>query len=169
MTLRLRGGILWLSVCLLGPVASYAQEDPIQQRQAYIAAGGAVLTAYEKEQRSWNHYFTTVAPQQNAGEQIKQQESYRRFLEDTLTKWRQITVIPICHSSHMLYELALYSYSIAADFHLTVLYAKSALFVQKAMELAEERARYYTSQGDEYFKRAVLLAQVDGCVSLPLK
>jgi hypothetical protein len=64
----------------------------------------------------------------------------------------------------MLYELALYSYSVAADFHRTGLYANSALFVQKAIDLAEERARYYTTQGDEYFKRAVLLAQADGCV-----
>lgn len=167
MILRLWGGMLCLSVCLLWPIAPYAQEDPIQQRQAYIQAGGAVLTAYEKEQRGWNHYFTTVAPRQNASEQTKSQETYRRFLEDALSKWRQITVIPVCHSSHVLYELALYSYSIAADFHLTELYTTSALFAQKALDLAAERARYYTTQGDEYFKRAALLAQVDECVYLP--
>ena len=116
MALRFRGLLLWLSVCLLLATGSQAQEDPIQQHQAYIEAAGAVLAAY---------------------------------------------------STHLLYELALYSYGVAANFHLTSLYARSALFVQKAVELIDERSRYYTTQGDEYFQRAVLLAQADGCASPP--
>jgi hypothetical protein len=135
MALRFRGLLLWLSVCLLSATGSQAQEDPIQQHQAYIEAAGAVLTTYMKEQSGWNHYFTTVAPQQSASDQVKPQEAYRRFLEDTLSRWRQIKVVPACYNTHLLYELALYSYGVAANFHLTSLYARSALFVQKAVEL----------------------------------
>jgi hypothetical protein len=166
MTLRFWGRIFWLNICMLLPMAGHAQEDPIQQRQAYVEAAGAVLTTYTKEQSQWNHYFTTIAPQQSVSDQAKAQETYRRFLEETLSRWQQLKITPACYSSHVLYELAIYSYSVAADFHLTVLYARSALLgSKKAVDLAEERSHYYTIQGDDYFKRAVLLAQVDGCVS----
>jgi hypothetical protein len=165
MALRFRSRLFWLIICLLLTTRSQAQEDPIQQRQAYLEAAGTVLTAYMKEQSGWNHYFSTVAPQQSVSEQVKPQETYRRFLEETLSRWRQIKAVPDCYGAHLLYELALYSYSVAANFHLTDLYARGALFVHKAVELAEERARYYTTQGDEYFQRAVVLAQADGCAS----
>jgi hypothetical protein len=159
--------VLWLGIGMLLVVGSHAQEDPLQQRHAYLEAAGTILTTYMQEQNGWNHYFTTAAPQQSTSEQVKAQETYRHFLDNTLTKWRQVKAIPACYSAHLLYEFALYSYSTAADFHLTVLHAKSALFTQKAVDLADERSRYYTSQGDEYFQRAVLLAQVDGCVNVP--
>lgn len=137
----------------------------MQQRQAYVEAASAVLAAYMKEQSAWNHYFTTIAPDQSASDQIKPQETYRRFLEDTLSQWRQIKVVPACQSPHLLYELALSFYDVAADFRLAFLYARSALLgSKKAADLVEERSRTYTTLGDEYFKKAALSAQASGCV-----
>jgi hypothetical protein len=157
--------MLSLSLLLGLAVASRSQEDPVQQRQAYLEAVSAFLKGYLKEQNAWNHYFTTIAPEQSAGDQIKPQETYRRFLADTLAQWRQIKVVPACQSSHGLYELALHAYGVAADFRLTFLYTKSALLgSQKATTLAEERARHYTTTGDDYFKKAALSAQANNCV-----
>jgi hypothetical protein len=160
-------GVLILSLSLLlgGAVVIWPQEDPVQQRHAYLEAVSALLKNYLKEQNAWNHYFTTIAPEQRAGDQIKPQETYRRFLADALAQWRQVKVVSACQSPHILYELALYSYSVAADFRLTFLYAKSAfLGSQKATTLAEERSRFYTTLGDDYFKKAALLAQASNCI-----
>jgi hypothetical protein len=91
--------------------------------------------------------------------------TYRRFLADTLARWRQIDVVSACQSSHLLYELALYSYRAAADFRLAFLYTKSTLLgPKKAALLAEERSRHYTSTGDAYFEQATLLAQTSDCL-----
>jgi hypothetical protein len=158
-------GVLSLSLLLGSAVVGWTQEDPVQQRHAYFEAVSALLKNYLKEQNAWNHYFTTIAPEQSAGEQLKPQETYRHFLVDTLAQWRQVKVVSACQSPHILYELALYSYSVAADFRLTFLYAKSALLgSQKAIALAEERSRFYTTLGDDYFKKAALLAQASNCV-----
>jgi hypothetical protein len=129
------------------------------------------LQTYLKKQHAWNHYFTTIAPEQRTREQITPQETYRRFLTDILAQWHQLPVVPACQSAHLLYELALYSYGVAADFRLIFLYTKDALLSPpKAIALAEERSRYYTSKGDAYFEKATLLAQASGCVSpAPLK
>ena len=157
--------ILSLSLLLESAVVSWTQEDPVQQRHAYLAAASALLKNYLKEQNAWDHYFTTIAPEQSAGDQMKLQETYCRFLADTLAQWRQVKVVSACQSSHILYELALHSYSVAADFRLTFLYAKSALLgSQKATALAEERSRFYTTLGDDYFKKAALLAQASNCI-----
>jgi hypothetical protein len=162
--------VFWWRVFVLGmvllPLCSHAQDDPVQQHHAYVEAIGTVLTTYMKEQSAWNHYFTTIAPDQSASDQLKPQETYRRFLADTLTQWRQVKIVTACQTVHLLYEVALYSYSVAADFRLTFLHAKSALLGPKqAISLAEERSRHYTSVGDDYFKRAALLAQATGCVA----
>jgi hypothetical protein len=150
---------------LLLPLASAAQEDPIKQHQAYVEAMGTLLATYMKEQSAWNHYFTTIAPDQSVSEQMKPQETYRRFLAETLAQWRQIKTVSTCQTVHLLYEAALYSYGVAADFRLTFVQAKSALFGSKqAISLAEERSRHYTSVGDEYFKKAALLAEATACV-----
>ena len=157
---------LFVLVVLLGPLISHAQEDPVQQHQAYVEAISTLLATYMKEQNAWNHYFTTIAPDQSASEQLKPQETYRRFLADTLTQWRQVKLVTACQTVHLLYEAALYSYGIAADFRLIFLHAKSALLGPKqAVHLAEERSRHYTTAGDEYFKKAALLAQATGCVT----
>ena len=162
--------LLWLPLLvlgvLLGPFVTHAQEEPVQQHQAYMEAISALLATYMKEQNAWNHYFTTIAPDQSASEQIKPQEMYRRFLADTLTQWRQVKLVPTCQTVHLLYEAAFYSYGVAADFRLVFLHARSALFGPKqAVNLAEERSRHYTAAGEEYFKKAALLAQATGCVS----
>jgi hypothetical protein len=162
--------LLWPPLFMLGvllcPLISHAQEDPVQQHQAYVEAMSTLLATYMKEQNAWNHYFTTIAPDQNASEQIKPQEMYRRFLADMLTQWRQVKLVPACQTVHLLYEAALYSYGIAADFRLVFLHARSALLGPKqAVNLAEERSRHYTATGDEYFKKAALLAQAAGCVA----
>jgi hypothetical protein len=160
-------GVLFLSLSLLlgSAIGSWTQEDPIQQRHAYLEAISVLLKHYLKEQNAWNHYFTTIAPEQSAGEQMKPQETYRRFLADTLVQWRQVKVVSTCQSPHLLYELALHSYSVAADFRLTFLYARSTLLgSQKAAALAEERSRFYTTLGDDYFKKAALLAQASNCI-----
>jgi hypothetical protein len=161
--------IRWSSLCVLGflllPLASAAQEDPVKQHQAYMEAMGTLLATYMKEQNAWNHYFTTIAPDQSASEQMKPQETYRRFLADTLAQWRQIKTVSACQTVHLLYEAALFSYGVAADFRLTFVQARSALFGSKqAISLAEERSRHYTSVGDEYFKKAALLAEATACV-----
>jgi endonuclease/exonuclease/phosphatase (EEP) superfamily protein YafD len=162
---HLRWGLaLWLSCLTLQAAAQQSPESPYQ---AYREAAGAVLQTYLKAQQAWNHHFIAIAPKQRSSEQIASQETYRRFLADTLAQWRQLPVVAACQSTHLLYELALYSYSMAADFRLSFLYARSALFgLPKAATLAEERSRYYTSQGDAYFKQAALLAQTSGCVAL---
>ena len=161
---------LWSRLCMLGlwlvPLASLAQEDPVQQHQAYVEASSTLLATYLKEQNAWNHYFTTIAPDQSASDQLKPQDMYRRFLLDTLTQWRQLKIVTACQTAHLLYEAALYSYGVAADFHLTFLHAKSALLGPKqAVILAEERSRHYTTVGDDYFKKAALLAQATACVA----
>jgi hypothetical protein len=160
-------GVLILSLGLLleGAVVSWAQEDPIQQRHTYLETASTLLKNYVREQNAWNHYFTTIAPEQSAGDQIKPQETYRRFLADTLAQWRQVKVAFACQSPHILYELALYSYGVAADFRLLLLYVKNTLLgSQKATALAEERSRFYTTLGDDYFKKAALLAQASHCI-----
>jgi hypothetical protein len=162
--------LLWSRLCVLGlvlvPLASLAQEDVVQQHQAYVEASSTLLATYMKEQNAWNHYFTTIAPDQGASDQLKPQETYRRFLLDTLTQWRQLKTVSACQTTHLLYETALYSYGVAADFRLIFLHAKSALLSPKqAATLAEERARHYTAMGDDYFKRAALLAQATACVA----
>jgi hypothetical protein len=161
--------VFWSRLCVLGlllvPLASLAQEDP-GQHQAYVEASSTLLATYMKEQNAWNHYFTTIAPDQSAGDQLKPQETYRRFLLDTLTQWRQLKTVTACQTAHLLYEAALYSYGVAADFRLTFLHAKSALLGSKqTATLAEERSRHYTAMGDDYFKRAALLAQAAACVA----
>jgi hypothetical protein len=159
----------WSLLCVLGllllPLASAAQEDAVKQHQAYVEAMGTLLATYMKEQSAWNHYFTTIAPDQSASEQMKPQETYRHFLADTLTQWRHIKTVPACQTVHLLYEAALFSYGVAADFRLTFLQTKSALFGPKqAISLVEERSRHYTSVGDEYFKKAALLAEATACI-----
>ena len=155
--------VLWMLLC---PLVSQAQEDPVQQHQAYVEATSALLATYMKEQNAWNHYFTTIAPDQSASEQIKPQEMYRRFLADTLTQWQQIKLVTACQTVHLLYEAALFAYGVAADFRLAFLHARSALLGPKqAANLAEERSRHYTTAGDEYFKKAALLAQAAACVT----
>jgi hypothetical protein len=161
---------LWSRLCVLGlllvPCASLAQEDPVQQHQAYVEASSTLLATYMKEQNAWNHYFATIAPDQGASDQLKPQDTYRRFLLDTLTQWRQLKTVTACQTAHLLYEAALYSYGVAADFRLTFLHAKSVLLGPKqAATLAEERSRHYTTVGDEYFKKAALLAQATACVA----
>jgi hypothetical protein len=151
---------------LLVSSVSLAQEDLVQQHQAYVEASNTLLAAYMKEQNAWNHYFTTIAPDQSVRNQLKPQETYRRFLLDTLTQWRQLKTVTACQTTHLLYEAALYSYGVAADFRLTFLHAKSALLgSQQVVTLAEERSRYYTAVGDDYFKKAALLAQATACVA----
>ena len=160
----------WSCLCVLGlllvPCASLAQDDPVQQHQAYVEASSTLLATYMKEQNAWNHYFITIAPDQSASDQLKPQDTYRRFLLDTLTQWRQLKTVTACQTAHLLYEAALYSYGVAADFRLTFLYAKSVLLGPKQVAtLAEERSRHYTTVGDEYFKKAALLAQATACVA----
>jgi hypothetical protein len=151
---------------LLVSSVSLAQEDAVQQHQAYVEASSTLLATYLKEQNAWNHYFTTIAPDQGASDQLKPQETYRRFLLDTLTQWRQLKTVPACQTAHLLYEAALYSYGVAADFHLIFLHAKNTLFGPKqAVTLAEEHSRHYTAVGDDYFKKAALLAQATSCVA----
>jgi hypothetical protein len=162
--------VFWSPLCVLGllliPLASLAQEDPGQHHQIYVEASSTLLAAYMKEQNAWNHYFTTISPDQSASDQLKPQETYRRFLLDTLTQWRQLKTVAACQTAHLLYETALYSYGVAADFRLTFLHAKSALFGPKqTVTLAEERSRHYTAMGDDYFKKAALLAQATACVA----
>ena len=161
---------LWSHLCVLGlllvPGASLAQEEPVQQHQAYVEASSTLLATYMKEQNAWNHYFTTIAPDQSASDQLKPQDTYRRFLLDTLTQWRQLKAVTACQTAHLLYEAALYSYGVAADFRLTFLHTKSVLLGPKqAAILAEERSRHYTTVGDEYFRKAALLAQATACVA----
>jgi hypothetical protein len=160
--------LYWLPLLVFGlllcPLAGRTQEDPINQHQIYVEAMSTLLATYIKEQNAWNHYFTTIAPDQSASDQIKPQETYRRFLADTLAQWRQIKTVSACQTVHLLYEAALYSYGVAADFRLTFLLAKSPLLGSKpAINLAEERARHYTGVGDEYFKKAALFAEVAAC------
>jgi hypothetical protein len=151
---------------LLVPPVSLAQEDAVQQHQAYVEASSTLLVAYMKEQNAWNHYFITIAPDQSASDQLKPQEMYRRFLLDTLAQWRQLKAVTACQTAHLLYEAALSSYGVAADFHLIFLHAKSALLGSKqAVGLAEERSRHYTAVGDDYFKKAALLAQATACIA----
>jgi hypothetical protein len=153
---------------MLLTATSVLQESPTLQRQAYITASTALLTAYLKEQHSWNHYFTTIAPDQSTSQQIKPQEAYRRFLADTLSQWRQMVTETTCQSPHLLYELALFSYGVAADFRLAFLHASNTpLGSRKATDVAEERARHYTAMGDNYFKQAAALAQANSCVGTP--
>jgi hypothetical protein len=162
--------VLWPCLCMLGLLlvssVSLAQEDAVQQHQAYVEASSTLLATYLKEQNAWNHYFTTIAPDQSTSDQFKPQETYRRFLLDTLTQWQQLKAVPACQTAHLLYEAALYSYGVAADFRLIFLHAKSALLAPKqAVTLAEERSRHYTAVGDDYFKKAALLAQATACVA----
>lgn len=160
--------ILWLAYPTLLVAAQDSPESMLLQRQAYLNAAGSLLQTYMQEQHTWNHYFTTIAPDQSAREQITPQQKYRGFLNHTLTQWRQLSAIPACQSSHFLYELALYSYAVAADFRLTFLYTKSSILEsKKAVQLAEDRSRHYTAKGDAYFKEANMLAQSSGCVNSP--
>ena len=160
----------WLLVLWSGYVtlSAAAQSPPVAsppRLRDYLHTAASLLDAYVTEQDNWNHYFTTVAPDQSAREQITPQQKYRRFLTDTLTQWRQIaTVPPTCQSAHFLYELALYAYVAAADFRQVFLYARSSLLGSKKVAmLAAERSRHYTAEGDAYFKKAALLAPSHGC------
>ena len=151
--------LLLYVACVLG------QDAPSSALRAYRQAAGAVLTTYVQEQRSWNHYFTRVAPQQKVGDQIPPQNAYRRFLATTLTQWRQISVPLPCEGTHALYEQALLAYGVAADFHLIFLQASRALFSVRAVrEFAAERTQHYTALGDTYFRQAAQHAQASGCV-----
>ena len=159
--------LLWLGCLTLPTMAEQSQEATAQQRQSYRQAASALLQSYLQEQHTWNHYFTTIAPDQGAREQIAPQQKYRRFLHSTLAQWRQLDGAANCQDSHLGYELALYAYTVAADFRLIFLYARGFLLEPKSIStLAEERSRLYTTEGDTYFKQAAQRASSNGCVSL---
>ncbi len=161
-----RSLLLWLGLLVLAVSPGLPQEHPAQPQPVYAQASRTLLETYVQQQRSWNHYFTTIASEQRNQEQIQPQEKYRRFLAETLSQWRQLTPLPSCQSAHRLYELGFVSYGVAADFRLTFLYARSTWLgsPSTAVSLAEERSRHYTTRGDDYFQQAATLAQAHGCV-----
>lgn len=159
--------LLWLGCLSLPVMAEQSPESAAQRHQHYLKAASALLQTYLQEQHTWNHYFTTIAPDQGAREQIAPQQKYRRFLHHTLAQWRQLDGPPDCQDTHLRYELALYAYTAAADFRLIFLYARGFLLEPKNVStLAEERSRLYTTEGDTYFKQAAQRASSSGCVSI---
>ena len=161
---------LILSCCIvMGPTLLNAlAENQTDPYAAYVEQASTVLADYVREQQSWNHYFSHIAPSQSLREQVAPQKAYRHFLAAVLDSWQQITGVPSCQYTHTLYETALIAYSVAADFRLAFLYASSAILGSKtALALVEERAQHYTTVGDNAFQRATSAAQESHCVGTP--